>query len=95
MPLDLMVPFGVLFALVIYFMFTRQKFEKGIVDIYEEKFTQWKKHNPSDESLEKKECKELVGLVFKTGYNVDIELFDEKAEDRISRGKFKTKLNKK
>jgi len=92
-PLDLMVPFGVLFALVIYFMFTRQKFEKNIVDIYEEKFEEWKKHNPSDESIEKKECKELVGLVFKTGYTVDIELFDEKAKDRISRGKFNIKDN--
>jgi len=90
-PLDLLVPFGVLFALVIYFMFTRQKFEKNVVDVYEEKFEEWKKHNPSDASLEKQECKELIGLVFKTGYNVDIELFDEKDKDRISRGKFNIK----
>ena len=91
MSLDLVVPFGVLFSLVIYFMVTRAKFEKNIVNIYEEKFDEWKKHNPSDESKEKKECKELVGLVFKTGYNIDIELLDQSLDDRMRRGKFNIK----
>jgi len=88
---DLLFPIGVLFSLVVYFMLTRAKFEKNTVDIYEEKFQEWKKHNPSDESKEIKECKELVGLVFKTGYNIDIELLDKSLDDRIRRGKFNIK----
>lgn len=88
MSIDLMIPFGILFSMVIYFLISRQRFEKNVVDVYEDKFEEWKKHVPSNESAEKKECKELVGLVFKTGYNIDIELFDENLRDRMSRGKF-------
>ncbi len=91
MPIDLMVPFGILFVMVIYFVYTRQKFEKNVLNIYEEKFEQWKKHASVIDPAEKKECKELVGLVFKTGYNVDIELIDNSLSDRLSRGKFNIK----
>ena len=93
MPIDLMIPFGILFVMVFYLVYSRQKFEKNTVEIYEEKFEEWKKHTPTVANEEKKECKELVGLVFKTGYNIDIELFDDKLNDRIIRGKFNVKEN--
>jgi len=90
-PIDLMIPFGILLVMVVYFLVTRQKFEKNVINIYEEKFEQWKKHSSPNDSIPQKECKELVGLVFKTGYNIDIEIFDESLKDRISRGKFNIK----
>jgi len=90
-PIDLMIPVGILAIMVFYFLFTRSRYEKEVVSIYEEKFEEWKKHSNTGENIEKKECKELVGLVFKTGYNIDIELFDENLNDRISRGKFNIK----
>ncbi len=91
MPIDLMIPVGILAIMVFYFLFTRARYEKEVVSIYEEKFEQWKEHSSLDEKVPQKECKELVGLVFKTGYNIDIELFDEDLNDRISRGKFNIK----
>ena len=91
MPIDLMIPFGILFAIVIYLIYSRQKFEKSMLETYEEKYEQWKENTPTVEAEEKKECKELVGLVYKTGYNIDIELFNTDLNERISRGKFKIK----
>lgn len=91
MPIDLMIPFGILFAIVIGLIYSRQKFEKEILDDYEDKYENWKKNTATVESEEKKECKELVGLIFKTGYNVEVELFDNTLKDRISRGKFNIK----
>ncbi len=88
-----MIPFGILFAVVIYLIYSRQKFEKHILETYEDKYEQWRKNTPTVENEAKKECKELVGLVFKTGYNIDIELFDNKLNDRIIRGKFNVKEN--
>ena len=37
---------------------------------------------------EKTSQKELVGLIFKTDYKVNIELLDESVESMLSRGKF-------
>jgi len=89
--IDLMIPVAILIFMVLYFLITRARYEKEVVSIYEEKFEEWKKHSPSNENVEQKECKELVGLIFKTGYNIDIELLDENLKDRISRGKFNIK----
>ena len=86
MTLDLLIPFGILLILVIYLIFTRNNFEKDIVSLYEEKFEEWKKH--STQEKEKTSQKELVGLVFKTDYKVNIELLDESVESILSRGKF-------
>lgn len=86
MSLDLLIPFGILLALVVYLIYTRSKFENNIVKLYETKFEEWKKHNPS--SKEEKECKELVGLVFKEGYKLKVELLDEKAKANLQKGKF-------
>ncbi len=90
MTLDLLIPFGILLALVVYLIYTRSKFEKNIVDLYERKFDEWKEHS-EDSPKEKKPCKELVGLIFKEEYNVTIELLDNSAKSQLERGKFSIK----
>lgn len=94
MGLDLLIPFGILLILVVYLIYSRNIFEKDITKLYEEKFEEWKKH--STQEKEKTLQKELVGLVFKTDYKVNIELLDESVESMLSRGKFEiTKLKEK
>lgn len=90
MTLDLLIPFGILLVLVVYLIYTRNKFEKDILTLYEKKFEEWKQSSTHLEKNNKK-CKELVGLVFKEEYNVTIELFDESAKSQITRGKFNIK----
>ena len=86
MSLDLLIPFGILLSLVIYFIYTRNNFEKDITNLYEKKFDECKKHSTIE--IEKTSHKELVGLVFKTDYKVTIELLDENVESQLTRGKF-------
>lgn len=86
MELDLLIPFGILLILVIYLIFTRNNFEKDITKLYEEKFEEWKKHSTIEE--EKTSHKELVGLVYKTDYKINIELLDSNIESALRRGKF-------
>jgi len=82
-----MIPFGILLALVLYLIYTRSKFEKDIVQLYENKFEEWKKN---DTTTVKNEVvhKELVGLVFKEGYKLKIDLLDEKVQTNLEKGKF-------
>ena len=75
MGLDLLIPFGILIAIVIYLIYTRSSFEKDITKLYDEKFDEWKKHSTIKE--EKTSYKQLVGLVYKTDYKLTIELLDE------------------
>lgn len=90
MPLDLLIPFGILIILVVYLIYTRSKFEQEMLGMYEQKFEQWKKHNPSSEN---KECpKELIGLIFKKDAKIEIEVFDELAKSRLEKGKFNIKV---
>ncbi len=86
MALDLLIPFGILLILVIYLMYSRNNFEKDITKLYEEKFEEWKKHSTIEK--EKTSHKELVGLVFKTDYKINIELLDKNIESQLKRGKF-------
>ena len=86
MELDLLIPFGILLILVVYLIFTRNNFEKDITKLYEEKFEEWKKHSTIKE--EKTSHKELVGLVYKTDYKINIELLDSNIESALRRGKF-------
>ena len=90
MSLDLLIPFGILLILVVYLIYSRTKFEKSIVKLYEEKFEDWKKHTPI--STQTVIHKELVGLVFKEDYKLTVELFDKSVEDRLKRTKFDTKF---
>jgi hypothetical protein len=84
--LDLLIPFGILLVLVVYLIYSRNNFEKDITKLYEEKFEEWKKHSTIEK--EKTSHKELVGLVFKTDYKINIELLDENVESQLKRGKF-------
>ena len=86
MALDLLIPFGILLVLVVYLIYSRNIFEKDITKLYEEKFEEWKKHSTIEE--EKTSHKELVGLVFKTDYKINIELLDKNIESQLKRGKF-------
>ena len=86
MALDLLIPFGILLVLVVYLIYSRNIFEKDITKLYEEKFEEWKKHSTIEE--EKTSHKELVGLVFKTNYKINIELLDINIESQLKRGKF-------
>ena len=89
MPYDLIVSFGILLALVIYLIFTRNSFEKNVVELYEKKFDEWKKHVKIEENREP--TRELMGLVFKKGYKVEIELLNEDIKSNLERGKFEIK----
>ena len=86
MALDLLIPFGILLVLVVYLIYSRNNFEKDITKLYEEKFEEWKKHSTIEE--EKTSHKELVGLVYKTDYKINIELLDSNVESALRRGKF-------
>jgi len=85
--LDLLIPFGILLALVVYLIFTRSKFEKDAIEVYEKKFEEWKEFNTTT-TKEVETTKILVGLVYKTGYKVNIELLDESAKSQLEKGKF-------
>lgn len=86
MSLDLLIPFGILLIMVIYLIYSRNSFEKDITSLYEKKFDEWKKHSTIEE--EKTSHKELVGLVYKTDYKINIELLDSNIESALRRGKF-------
>lgn len=87
MNIEFLIPFSILLILVVYQIYTRSKFEKDIVQLYEKKFEQWKETS-SFNKTEEKVCKELVGLVYKEEYKLKIELLDEKVKDNLQRGKF-------
>lgn len=83
----MLIPFGILLILVVYLLYTRSKFEKDIVQLYETKFEEWKKNDTSkvkDEVVHK----ELVGLVFKEGYKLKIDLLNENVKNNLEKGKF-------
>lgn len=91
MSLDLLLPFGILIALVVYLIYSRNKFESSIVELYEKKFDEWKDSAEATEKEEKRVCKELVGLVYKEEYNITIEVLDDRVSERLQRGKFSVK----
>lgn len=90
MTLDLLIPFIILFVLVIYLIYTRSKFEKNIVNLYEEKFENWKETSSSNNE-NKRHCKELVGLIYKEEYNITVELLDKSVYSSVRQGKYKIK----
>lgn len=89
MALDLLLPVTILVAIVIYLIYSRNQFEKKMLNLYEEKFEAWKKHNPSTEAS--KESKEFVGLIFKENGKISIELHNDSAKRPLEQGKFEIK----
>lgn len=92
MTLDLLIPFSILLILVIYLIYSRNRFERNIVNLYENKFEEWKKHSKNDEVIiNNKDKKVLVALVFKENHKFSIEYFDKTLEDSLKRAKFEIK----
>ncbi len=87
---SMMIPFIMLLIMTIALVLERKHQEDKIVDIYEEKFQQWKKHSSNKEK--EKNCKELVGLVFLEDEKLNIELLDKKVQDRLERNKYNIKV---
>ena len=83
----MMIPFILLLIITIGLLLERKHHEDKIIDIYEEKFQQWKQHS-TDDTKEIEPPKELKGLIFKQGYSVSLELFDETIKDPIERKKY-------
>lgn len=89
MSLDLLIPFTILLVLVVYLIYSRNQFEKKMLNLYEEKFEEWKKHTTVNK--EKNICKELVGLIFKENDKIKVELLDSNVKRRVEQGKFDIK----
>ena len=85
---DMLIPFIMLLILTIALVLERKYHEDKIVDIYEDKFKDWKKF---DKQKDTKECKELVGLVYLEDYKLEIELLENKAFDPLERKKYTIK----
>jgi len=84
---DMLIPFIMLLIVTIALVLERKYHEDKIVDIYEEKFTQWKKHSVKDEI----KCKELVGLVYLEDYKLSIELLNNDVKNILERKKYSIK----
>jgi hypothetical protein len=84
---DMLIPFIMLLILTIALILERKFQEDKIVEIYEEKFENWKKNSSKQQSQE--EYKELVGLVFKEKDQLNIELLNPDVKDRLNRNHFK------
>lgn len=85
MGLDLIIPFAILLILVVYLIYTRSKFEKDIVEIYDNKFKEWKSNLVNEE---KPSYKELVGVIYKENYKIKIELLKKDEKEKLLKGKF-------
>lgn len=86
MPVDILIPFAILTMITVYLIYSRNSFEKKMLQDYEEKYEEWKRHASTEK--EKKGCKRLVGLVFEEDLKIEIECLDKNVEDRLERGKF-------
>ena len=86
MGLDLIIPFLILLILVIYLIYTRNKFEKEIVEIYEKKFEEWKNNSTKVEATPT--YKEFVGVIYKENYKIKIELLKKDEKEKLLKGKF-------
>jgi hypothetical protein len=86
---SMMIPFIMLLIVTIALVLERRFHEEKIVNIYEDKFDQWKQHATLDETQEKP--KELVGLLFLENEKLNIELLDNKVLDRLERKKYSIK----
>jgi hypothetical protein len=87
---DMTIPFIMLLILTIALVLERKHQEDKIVEIYEDKFEEWKKHESTE--TQEKHCKELVGLVFLEDSKLDIQVLDKKIVDRLERKKYSIKL---
>lgn len=90
MGLDLAIPFGVLIFMVVYLMYSRNTFEKKMLELYQEKFENWKVHHTPSEQKEEKKI-EFIGVVYKENGRTTIEVYDDKYVGVLEARKFKIK----
>ena len=83
---DMTIPFIMLLILTIALVLERKHQEDKIVEIYEDKFEEWKQHTKIE--TKEKQCKELVGLVYLEDSKLDIQVLDKKIIDRLERKKY-------
>ncbi len=86
---NMLVPFIMLLILTLALVLERKFQEDKIHEIYEEKLKVWKSNTKTVEN--QKEYKELVGLVFKEGDSLNIEVLNSKVRDRLERKSFTIK----
>jgi len=86
---DMMIPFIMLLILTIALILERKFQEDKIIEIYEKKFENWKKHTPTAKN--QKKPKELVGLLFLEDNSLNIEVLDKKIIDKLERKKYTIK----
>jgi len=87
---DMTIPFIMLLILTIGLVLERKHQEDKIVEIYEDKFEEWKQHSSQD--TKEKHCKELVGLVFLEDSKLEIQALDKKIIDKLERKKYTIKV---
>ncbi|VAY88013.1 hypothetical protein MNB_ARC-1_1280 [hydrothermal vent metagenome] len=87
---SMIIPFIMLLIITVVLILERTYNEKKIVDIYEDKFLQWKKHATLNNK--EKNCKQLVGLVFLENEKLTIDVLDKKAEDRLQKKQYTLKM---
>ena len=75
----LVFPFLILLILCVYLIYSRTKFESSMVDIYEEKFENWK-NCTHEKTTETAEDKKVVGIVWLDKDGLTAEIFDENAK---------------
>ena len=83
---DMTIPFIMLLILTNALVLERKHQEDKIVEIYENKFEEWKQHTKIE--TKEKQCKELVGLVYLADSKLDIQVLDKKIIDRLERKKY-------
>jgi len=81
----MMIPFIMLLIVTVALILERKYHEDKVIKVYEEKFEQWKQHSSKEDH---EQLKELKGLIFKEGYKVSLELFDDTIKDIIERKKY-------
>lgn len=87
MSVDIIIAFAILIALIIYQFYSRSKYEKAILEEYDEKFEEWKKFSSSN-TEKQEDCKKFCGVIFKTGHKVTMEIVDNSCLEQIKKGKF-------
>jgi hypothetical protein len=87
---NMIIPFIMLLIVTIALVLERKYHEDKIIDEYDEKFEEWKKHSSANQ--EEKKCKELVGLVFLEDSKLNIQVLDQKIIDKLERKKYSIKI---
>lgn len=76
----LVVPFVSLLLLCVYLIYSRNKFEDNVVEIYEEKLENWK-NCEQEKTTPQQQTQKVVALVWQNGDNFVAEFFDENAKE--------------